>query len=75
MKELSGAAMSSLRGERVAVLGDVDRQRIDELDRLGQSAPLLSGVDGQRVVTLAERPRLNAAPHGRHRTLTGSAGF
>ena len=55
MKELSGAAVSSLRGERVAVLGDVDRQRIDTLDRLGQErAAVLSGVDGQRAATLAD---------------------
>ena len=55
MKELSGAAVSSLRGERVAVLGDIDRQRIDTLDRLGQErAALLSGVDGQRMATLAD---------------------
>jgi len=55
MKELSGAAVSSLRGERVAVLGDIDRQRIDTLDRLGQErAAVLSGVDGQRSATLAD---------------------
>ena len=55
MKELSGAAVSSLRGERVAVLGDVDRQRIDTLDRLGhERAAVLSGVDRQRAATLAD---------------------
>ena len=55
MKELSGAAVSSLRGERVAALGDIDRQRIDTLDRLGhERAALLSGVDGQRAATLAD---------------------
>jgi len=55
MKELSGAAVSSLRGERVAALGDIDRQRIDTLDRLGQErAAVLSGVDRQRAATLAD---------------------
>ena len=55
MKELSGAAVSSLRSERVAVLSDIDRQRIDTFDRLGQErAAVLSGVDGLRVATLAD---------------------
>jgi len=55
MKELSGAAVSSLRGERVAALGDIDRQRVDTLDRLGQErAAVLSGVDRQRAATLAD---------------------
>ena len=55
MKELSGAAVSSLRGERVAVLADIDRQRIDTFQRLGQErAAVLSGIDGQRIATLAD---------------------
>jgi hypothetical protein len=55
MKELSGAAVSSLRGERVAVLSDIDRQRIDTFDRLGRErAAVLSAVDGQRTATLAD---------------------
>lgn len=48
-------AVSSLRGERVAVLGDIERQRIDSFDRLGQErAAVLGNVDGQRVATLAD---------------------
>jgi hypothetical protein len=55
MKELSGAAVSSLRGEREAVLGDIDRQRIDTFQRLGQErAAVLIGIDGQRAATLAD---------------------
>ena len=55
MKEFSGAAVSSLRGERVAVLGDIDRQRMDTLGRLGQErAAVLNSVDGQRLTTLAD---------------------
>lgn len=55
MKEVSGAAVSSLRGERVAVLGDIDRQRIDSFDRVTQERVAVFGaVDGQRVATLAD---------------------
>ena len=81
MKELSGAAVSSLRGERVAVLGDIDRQRIDTLDRLGQErAAVLSGVDGQRAATLADLDAkmargLEAAEGMRARTMTDVEGM
>ena len=81
MKDLSGAAVSSLRGERVAVLGDIDRQRIDTLARLGQErAAVLSGVDGQRVATLADLDAkmtrgLEAAEGMRARTMTDVEGM
>lgn len=76
MKELSGATVSSLRSERVAVLGDIDRQRIDTLDRLGQErAAVLSGVDGQRTATLADLDKkiargLEGAERMRAQTMT-----
>ncbi len=48
----------SLRGERVAVLGDLDRQRLDLLDRLkGEREAVLQNVDVQRVATLADLDR------------------
>jgi hypothetical protein len=55
VKQLSGAAVTSLRGERVAVLGDLDRQRIDAFDRLGKERQaVLGNVEGQRLATLAD---------------------
>jgi hypothetical protein len=55
VKQLSGVAASSLRGERVAVLSDLDRQRLDAFDRLGKERQaLLGNIDGQRLATLAD---------------------
>jgi hypothetical protein len=55
LKQLSGAAVSSLRGERVAVLSDLDRQRLDAFDRLGKERQaVLGNVEGQRLATLAD---------------------
>jgi hypothetical protein len=81
MKELSGAAATSLRRERVAVLGDIDRQRIDTFDRLGQErAAVMSGVDRQRVATLADidgkiAHGFEAAEHLRSKTITDVEGM
>jgi hypothetical protein len=49
---------STLKGERVAVMGDLDRQRVDLLDRLkGEREAVLQNIDGQRVATLGDLDR------------------
>jgi hypothetical protein len=48
----------SLQGERVAVMGDLDRQRVDLLDRLkGEREAVMQSIDGQRVATLSDLDR------------------
>ena len=48
----------SLQGERVAVMGDLDRQRVDLLDRLrGERESVMQNIDGQRVATLTDLDR------------------
>jgi hypothetical protein len=49
---------SSLKGERVAVMGDLDRQRVDLLDRLkGEREAVLHNIDVQRLATLGDLDR------------------
>jgi hypothetical protein len=48
----------SLQGERVAVMGDLDRQRVDLLARLkGEREAVMQNIDGQRVATLTDLDR------------------
>jgi hypothetical protein len=48
----------ALKNERVAVMSDLDRQRVDVLDRLTQErVAVLQGIDGQRVATLGDLDR------------------
>ena len=48
----------ALKSERVAVMGDLDRQRVDILDRLkGEREAVLQNIDGQRVATLSDLDR------------------
>jgi hypothetical protein len=48
----------SLQGERTALMGDLDRQRVDLLDRLkGERETVLQNIDGQRTATLTDLDR------------------
>ncbi|HET9119851.1 MAG TPA: hypothetical protein VFN72_04905 [Solirubrobacterales bacterium] len=58
IRQLSSAATSSLRNERVAVMGDIDRQRREITDALTRErVAILGNVDAQRIATLADIDR------------------
>jgi hypothetical protein len=55
LRQLSAAATSSLRNERAAVMGDIDRQRREVQDALSREREaILGNIDAQRVATLAD---------------------
>jgi len=55
IRQLSAAATSSLRNERVAVMGDIDRQRREVQDALSREREaILGNIDAQRIATLAD---------------------
>ncbi|HET6981651.1 MAG TPA: hypothetical protein VFI53_05895 [Myxococcaceae bacterium] len=58
IRQISSAATSSLRGERVAVMNDIDRQRREVQDALTRErVAILGNVDAQRIATLADIDR------------------
>ena len=68
----------ALKNERVAVMSDIDRQRVDVLDRLTEErVAVLQAIDGQRVATLGDLDRkidrsLQGADGLRHRAMADS---
>src|SRR5262249_4637026 len=55
IRQLSAAATGSLRNERVAVMGDIDRQRREVQDALTREREaILGNIDAQRIATLAD---------------------
>ena len=81
IRQLSAAATSSLRNERVAVMGDIDRQRRELQDTLSREREaILGNVDAQRVATLADIDKklaygFDRADEIRHRTLIDVEGI
>ena len=58
VSQLSAAAATSLRGERVAVMNGIDRQRRELMEQLAREREaVLGNVDGQRLATLADLDR------------------